>query len=85
MSQQHEFAGMRIIESANCTEAGAPVCRVRPWRERLFRRPWRPWIAVDWYTPQVPSKQAFQIGPGTILMHPAAARALKISLGERRP
>lgn len=36
------YAGMNIYRHPDVVEVG------RSWRERLFTRPWRPWIKSKW-------------------------------------
>lgn len=63
--------GVRIIESVYLTEPGEPYKVRRTWRERLFSLPWQPLKATRTITPQVPMRGGYQLGDGTIVMHPA--------------
>lgn len=70
------FNGMCVIESAYLEEDGEPYTVRRSWRERLFSRPWRPFVATRTVVPKVPYRGAMRIGPNTLLMHPATLRAM---------
>ena len=78
------LAGMRIIESAYLMEPGEPRVERRTWRERLWSRPWRPWVATRTVIPQVPHRGALRLSDGTLVMHPATVKQLHDTLhGER--
>lgn len=64
-----------IIESLYATRPGHPVTRWRPWRERLFTWPWRPWVSSVTWTPQLPA--CFQLSSGTWVCHPAAVAEMR--------
>jgi hypothetical protein len=76
------FASVRLIESPYLTVAVSFVVR-RPWRERLFSRPWRPCQRTRTVIQQEPSRGALQLPNGDIVMHPEMARRLRESLATR--
>ena len=69
------FTGMRVLESVDCVRDGEPYQVRRRWRDRLFSRPWRPWVATLTVVPKIP--HSLQLGPRTILAHPAIVRRLR--------
>ena len=71
------FHGMRVIESVYLVEPGEPRTERRTWRERLFSRPWRPWVATKVVVPQVPHRGAVQLNATTLVMHPETLRQLR--------
>lgn len=77
--------GTRIIESPYLTEPGEPVSVRRTWRERWLTRPWRPFRRTRLITPQVPSRQVFQLPDGTMLMHPVTRAHLRQVLEQEEP
>lgn len=74
------FAGLRIIESPYLEEDGEPVTVRRSWRERLFSRPWRPFVTTRTVIPKIPYRGAVRLNQTTIVMHPATVLELKKSL-----
>jgi len=76
------FNGMRIIQNIWMTEPGDPITVYRTWVERLFTRPWRPWVASRIVIPTVPRKDVLKIGDDILMMHPDTFRALKAQLKE---
>lgn len=74
--------GVEIILSPLLTEPGTPVQVQRSWAERLFTRPWRPFRAYNYWTPQVPRKTVYFAAGGKLIMHPALFDELKQQLDE---
>lgn len=74
--------GLRVIESVLLTEAGKPYEVRRPWRERLFSRPWRPLQATRTVTPQIPMQGGYQLANGTLVMHPETVRRIRETISE---
>ncbi len=74
--------GWRVHTSVYLTEPGQPVTVRRPWRARLFSRPWRPWVGHTIVIPQVPATRAYRIGDRTLVIHPAHLETLKRHLSE---
>lgn len=72
--------GMRVIESVYLIEDGEPYEVRRPWRERLFSRPWRPMQATRLVVPKVPYRGAFKLTDKTLVMHPETLRQLRKAL-----
>ena len=66
--------GVTIYEDVNVCDR---IVRVRPWRERLFTRPWRPWIrqAVQ-HKPT-----CYRLDDHVFVAHPSFAWELKRRLG----
>jgi hypothetical protein len=53
---------MPIIESAAVpTTKEVTITRYRPWRERLWSWPWRPWVATVEVTQRIPSHEVYVI------------------------
>jgi hypothetical protein len=48
------FGGIQIKVSPWAMVPGKPIQVKRPWRERLFSRPWRPWVKTRLVIPTVP-------------------------------
>jgi len=69
--------GMKIVENALLTVAGAPYEVPRTWRERLFTRPWKPLNRTRTVVPQVPSRQIYTLTGGVLVMHPAMAAEIR--------
>lgn len=63
------WQGVPVVLSRYLTIAGEPVTAPRTWRQRLFSRPWRPWVATYTYTPQVPDPKVVRCGQ-MFVMHP---------------
>ena len=72
----------RIVENPYLTVSGEPETVSRPWTERLFTRPWRPWRATKTVVPQVPDPGAYRDGR-MIYMHPITAAQLRAELAQR--
>lgn len=51
----------------------------RTWRERLFTRPWRPWVS----TKRVYAPKFYKLPGGRVLMSPASEASLREKLGVR--
>ena len=75
-----DFHSMKVITSLWLTESGTPYEQRRTLRERLFTRPWRPWVTTRTEVPQIPSTNVLQLTNGTIVMHPARWEQLKSEL-----
>ncbi len=69
------YCGMRIVESVWCTVPEEHVVS-RPWRERLFSWPWKPWVAEKMVVVQVPDKQVYVMGH-SIICHPVVAKQIR--------
>jgi hypothetical protein len=50
--------------------------RDRTWRERLFTRPWRPWLKVTHTEVIMPSDECYVVN-GHLVMHPEMLRTLR--------
>jgi predicted membrane-bound mannosyltransferase len=72
----NDLTGLRIIESPLLTKDEQRTVG-RPWRERLFTRPWRPWQATKTVTVLVPSDQILRTPDNVLIMHPATADRLR--------
>lgn len=46
----------------------------RPWKQRLFSRPWRPWVRHQ------PDPQYYVIGGGKIAAHPHTADRIRAKI-----
>lgn len=75
--------GLRVVTSVWLTEPGDPVEVRRSWRERWCSRPWRPWRATYTMIPQVPRRDALQVGD-TLYLHPQAWSTLKQTLKQQK-
>ena len=75
--QALRIQGMRVIESAYLEQDGEPYTARRTWRERLFRRPWRPLQATRVIVPKIPYQGAVRLNSTTLVMHPAIVRTLR--------
>jgi len=69
-----------IIESDQLYETKTRSVR-RSWRERLFTRPWRPWIATKTISYRVPS-ECIYVMDDKIVCHPSVAEALRHAISE---
>lgn len=72
------FQGMRVIESLYLEQDGEPYPVRRTWRERLFGRPWRPFVRMRMIVPRVPHPGAVQLDARTLVMHPVTLRQLRV-------
>ena len=72
--------GLRVIASPYLTEPGEPYQVRRSWKERLFSRPWTPLIRTRVVVPKVPMKGGYQLGDGSIVMHPQMIQQLKLAV-----
>lgn len=72
------ISGREVIESEYATKAGEPVTVTvrRTWGQRLFGRPWQPWVKTTTHTtiPQVP---AVLMTRNAIVVHPALMPAMR--------
>jgi hypothetical protein len=75
MNANQMLNGLRIIETPYLPEWVDVKVR-RPWRERLFSRPWRPMqrIRVD------RQRQILKYGTDAVMMHPNTAAALSSAI-----
>lgn len=71
------FNGMRVIESVYLEQDGEPYTVTRGWRERLFSRPWRPFVATRIVVPKVPYRGAVRLDANTLVMHPQTLRQMR--------
>lgn len=69
--------GLRIVANHNMVEDGEPIIVHRTWRERLFSRPWRPWMATRTVVPTRPKREFLRIGHSTLMAHPALIEELR--------
>lgn len=69
---------IRIIEEAHCTVSVEEI-RCRPWKERLFGWPWRPWIETKIVTVQQPDPNVYMLN-GYMVCHPTIAQRIKDNL-----
>lgn len=74
------FNGLEIMTSIWLTEPGEPYQVRRPWRSRLFSRPWRPFVATVTVIPQVPSRQILQFSATKYVVHPTMLDELRRQL-----
>lgn len=74
------FNGMRVIESEWLMEPSEPMTERRTWRERLFTRPWRPFVRTRTVVRQIPYRGALRLSNGTLVIHPVTLRALREQL-----
>jgi hypothetical protein len=74
------FNGWPVITSTWMTRSETREVP-RPWRDRLWSWPWRPWRATMLVTVQVPSDDVLRVG-GRLVMHPATLAKLQARLGE---
>ena len=72
------FGGLRVVTDVNLVEPGEPAVVRRPWRERLFTRPWRPWVPTKLVPTMVPRKDVLVVG-NMALMHPARLNQLMVA------
>lgn len=49
---------------------GEPYQVRRTWKERLFSRPWRPWVRTRTVTPMKPDPRIYQSPDGYLVGHP---------------
>ena len=73
-----ESNGLRIVESKAMIEPGPMEARVRPWSERLFCLPWRPFQAVRMVPGYRPRKDVIRLGD-RLIMHPEVAREIRLA------
>lgn len=71
------FCGLRVVESAYLEEDGDPITVHRTWLERLFSRPWRPFVKTRTVVPRIPLRGAIRLNATTIVMHPAIVNELR--------
>jgi hypothetical protein len=63
-----QFFGMKVVVEDSVTAVK------RSWKERLFTRPWRPFVKVN-YVPQLANGEAYKFG-NTIVMNSWTRNAL---------
>lgn len=74
------YGNIRIIESSYLVEDGEPYTVKRDWWERLFSRPWHPFVSTRVVVPKIPYRGAISLDSNTVVMHPATANQLRESL-----
>ncbi len=71
-----ELFGHAIIEDPRMVDSHS---RIRPWKERLFTWPWRPWVRVAVW--QTPSEKIYLVDMDGIgerfVCHPAMVQRIK--------
>jgi hypothetical protein len=72
--------GYKIILNSNLVIDAKPIAMVRTWKERLFTRPWKPFLAIKMIKSQVPDPNGYFLGNDTMVMHPITAERLKLGL-----
>ncbi len=72
-----QYSGYKVIENPFMVKPGEPKELKRSWRERLFTRPWRPWVRTKMVATYVPSDEVLQVSNHTFIMHPVLARQLR--------
>jgi len=74
------FCGLRVVMSEHMVVFCGIVDTPRPWRERLFSLPWRPWRATKAVPLYRPHPDWLATADGRLLVHPdtyaAACRVL---------
>lgn len=73
-----ETAGFKIVESKAMIEPGPMEERVRPWSERLWCTPWRPWQATKMVPTVRPRKDVLRVGD-MLIMHPEVANQIRLA------
>lgn len=71
------LTGLNIIEDKNLVIQDGITTLNRTWKERLFTRPWKPWIATKEIANMIPNPDVFIIKGKTVLAHPATAQKIK--------
>jgi len=71
------FGGFRVIESVYLEEDGEPYTVRRSWRERLFTRPWHPFVTTRVVVPKIPYRGFLKLNATTVVVHPATLRELR--------
>jgi len=70
MSLPPEISGIEFITDASLVDTVAYE-EARTWKERLFSRPWKPFIKNKTMFKKVPSKSYNVVMGGTIICHPS--------------
>lgn len=89
MSQAGFIDGrMPIIVAPYLTVDGEPYNVRRSLRERLFSRPWRPWVCTRTIVPQIPDPSMYSMldpisGRQTIVAHPETFKRVKHELANQ--
>ena len=77
--------GLPIITSESLTVSTTEQVR-RGWRERLFSRPWQPWVSHKTVVHKEPDRNVYIIpamaGGPSVLCHPVIAGKLRKALDE---
>ncbi len=82
-SPMNPLHGLKIIEDINLTIQDGTIIVIRPWKERLFTRPWKPWVATKEIVKIIPNPEFFYLKDrGIVLAHPVTARRLYDELGQ---
>ncbi|HEC64245.1 MAG TPA: hypothetical protein ENI23_03020 [bacterium] len=69
--------GLKIIEDKSLTIPDGTITVTRSWKERLFTRPWKPWVATKEIFNIIPNPELFYIKDrGIVLAHPVTAKRL---------
>lgn len=78
MRLTESFEGVPVMTSMSLVNS---VWKKRSWRERLFRRPWRPWVKLRLV--QEPDPMIYLMSSGArpaFLAHPATWESFKRAL-----
>ncbi len=76
------FFGVKIYANPNLTELEEYIAQ-RTWGERLFTLPWRPWLAEEKRSRQIPSRQIYRTSMG-IICHPAMVAEVRSAIKAAR-
>lgn len=69
--------GLKIITDLNLTIQDGTIIVNRSWKERLFTRPWKPWVATKEIFNIIPDPNMYFIEKeGIVFAHPVTARRL---------
>jgi hypothetical protein len=71
-----DLFGIQIVETESLVDTHS---RVRPWKERLFSWPWKPWVKIVVW--QTPSETIYLVDMDAVgkrfICHPAMAEMIK--------
>ena len=69
----HTLGGWKIVLDHNIPSSWSGW-KPRSWKERLFTRPWKPWVSKTWVDIK---EEIYKLGEDRLAMHPVTYKKLQ--------
>lgn len=76
------WSAVEFLESVHCTIVTGTRTVKRGWAERLFTRPWQPWVSTKIEVIYAPDPNIYEIGCGVFTGHPATIAKVRKMVGQ---